>query len=381
MKLRSIFSALALCTVLLGCGGNKPETASRKTDPAKAGPAKESTSGSSEPEGVPKESSSATTEPAQPKEIAKVPGPPEAPKHAGEEVRRIAARLIEKNPQGAWRINPAAALELEKLGGQGQTDLVALLGDDKPEVRRGAAYYLLANFSPDDEKLVAGYADLLDDPEPFLRSLGLQAVRKMHKADQLAAIPRLAKMLSAKQEPSDDNRASLARLLGSLKQDGNEALDSLTAGAKEDGSPKVRGAYLVAISQIAAPAEALPAFRQGLADQDAAVRLVAAARLRQLAKEAAPAAEELAHAMEDADPRVRDSAAEALAQVGPAAVKPLIKQVDSKNATTRKLAIACLGIIGSPAKEALPYVERHLTDEDPEVKTIAEVVARKLKGS
>lgn len=379
MKLSSILSMLALFAALVGCGSNKPETAPPKTDPSKTKPATNSSS-SSEPEAVPKEPSTATTEPAPPKQTNKVHGPPEAPKPADEEFRRIAARLIEKNPQGSWRLNTAAALELEKLGNKGQTDLVSLLGDDKPEVRRGAAYYLLANFSPDDEKLVAGYTALLNDSEPFLRGLGLQAVRKMHKADQTAAVPRLAKMLSAKQEPSDDNRASLARLLGSLKQDAKESLDSLTAGAKEDGSPKVRGAYLVAISQIAAPAEALPAFRQGLADQDAAVRLVAAARLRQLAKEAAPAAEELAQALEDADPRVRDAAAEALAQVGPSAVKPLIKHVDSKNASTRKLAIACLGKLGSAAKSAIPQVEMHLTDEDPEVKVVAEAVARILKG-
>jgi len=209
----------------------------------------------------------------------------------------------------------------------------------------------------------------------------MQAVRKMLKADQAAAVPRLAKMLTAKQEPSAENRAALARLLGSLKEDAAPALVALTSGAKEDESSKVRAAYLVAVSQIASPTEALPPFRQGLSDPDAAVRLVAAARLRQLGKDAAPAAEDLAHTLEDADPRVRESAAEALTQVGPAAVEPLIKHVDSKTAHTRQLAIACLGKLGAAAKPTISQIEKHLTDADPEVRKVAEAVVRILKGS
>jgi HEAT repeat protein len=156
------------------------------------------------------------------------------------------------------------------------------------------------------------------------------------------------------------------------------------AGAKDDEISKVRGAYLVAISQIASPSDALPALRQGLADPDAAVRLVAAARLRQLSKDApsasVPAAADLAQALEDNDPRVREAAAEALANLGEAAVEPLGKYVDSKKAPTRQLAIACLGKIGPDAKAALPLVEKHLSDEDAEVRRVAEAVVRILES-
>jgi len=100
-----------------------------------------------------------------------------------------------------------------------------------------------------------------------------------------------------------------------------------------------------------------------------------------VAEYAAPAAEDLAQALEDADPRVRESAAEALTQVGPAAVEPLIKHVDSKTAHTRQLAIACLGKLGAAAKPAISQIEKHLTDADPEVRKVAEAVVRILKGS
>lgn len=372
MKLPILLCAAALSAALLGCGGNKPAQIPAKTEPiAKT----ESGSSSAAPEKTP--------EPVVAKETSPkvVQGPVELPKQVADDLRTLAARLVEKSPQGSWRINESAALELEKLGDSAQSDLVALLGDTRAEARRGAAFYLLAKFNPSDAKQVAGYSGLLDDKEPFLRSLGLQAVRKMQKTDQAAAVPRLSKMLATEQEPSADNRAALARVLGSLKQDAAPALEALTTGAKADESPKVRGAYLVAISQIASPEQALPAFRQGLADPDATVRLVAAARLRQLGIDAAPAAEDLAQALEDADPSVREAAAEALVKVGAAAVEPLSQHVDSKNASTRQLAIACLGKLGPAAKSALPQVEKHLADEDPEVKKIAEAVVRILKGS
>jgi HEAT repeat protein/predicted small lipoprotein YifL len=378
MKLLLSLTASALLAVLLGCGGKKPETVPPKTEPPKTTESGSSTgsqeTGTKEPEKTPKTSES--KEPTS--ENAK--GPKKPPQKVSEDLSTLAARLVEKSPQGAWRVNEAAALELEKLGDGALGDLVVLFEDARPDVRRGAAYYLLANFNPDDKNQVAGYLTLLSDSEPFLRSLGLQAVRKMTKADQDVAVPRLAKMLAAKQEPSDENRAALARLLGSFKQDAAGALKALTSGAKEDASPKVRGAYLVAISQIASPADALPAFRQGLSDQDVSVRLVAAARLRQLGKDAAPAAEDLAQGLEDSDPRVREVVAEALAMLGSAAVEPVCKHLDSKAAHTRQLAIACLGKLGPAAKSALPLVEKHLTDSDPEVKQVAEAVARILKG-
>ncbi len=364
---------------LVGCGSSKPEIPPVKPEPPKTVESDSST-GSDKTEG---KAAVVTPEIAEPKESTPkaATGPKSPSNQISEDLRTLAARLVNKSPQGAWRINEAAALELEKLGDGAQRDLVGLLEDPRPDVRRGAAYYLLANFNPDSEQQVAGYSGLLDDAEPFLRSLGLQAVRKMTKADQAAAVPRLAKMLAAKQEPSDENRAALARLLGSFQEDAAPALEALTSGAKEDESPKVRGAFLVAISQIASPANAIPAYRQGLSDPDASVRLVAAARLRQLGKDAAPAAEELAQGLEDSDPRVREAAAEALSMLGSAAVEPVSKHLDAKSAHSRQLAIACLGKLGAAAKSALPLVKKHLADADPEVKQVAEAVVRILEGS
>lgn len=371
------FSIAFACGLFLaaaaGCGGKKPDAAVGSS----AAP------GSGAPSTLPAAGSPAT-KPAiasqAPESSLELPTSPThaAPSSAGDDLRSLAARLVEKGPQGNWRISEAAALELEKRE-DGPEELAALLCDSQTEVRRGTAFYLLAKFDPADEKQVAGYSELLEDSEPFLRSLGLQAVRKMYRADQISAVPRLAGMLSPKQETSPENRAALARLLGNLKQEAAPALEGLVAAAAEDESPNVRGACLVAISQIAPAEEALPAYRAGLADKEPSVRLVAAARLRQAGKAAAPAKRELAEALEDADPAVREAAAEALVLIGKEAVSAISKHLDSKLPPTRQLSIACLGKIGKDAKSALPLVEKRLTDEDPDVRKVAEAVMNLLK--
>src|SRR5207247_11330217 len=105
---------------------------------------------------------------------------------------------------------------------------------------------------------------------------------------------------------------------------------------------KARGAALAAIPQIAEPRDAVSPLTKGLADKDGAVRLVAAARLRQFGSSAAPAAKELAAALADQNTAVAEAAAEALCRVGPAAMEPLAGQLSSKTISARKLPLVCL---------------------------------------
>ena len=93
-------------------------------------------------------------------------------------------------------------------------------------------------------------------------------------------LPRLSGLLDANREDRAENRVATARLCGSLKQEGAGALPSLQSSASSDPDAKVRSAALAAIVQIAEPPAAVAPLTKGLADKDAAVRLVAAARLR-----------------------------------------------------------------------------------------------------
>jgi len=306
------------------------------------------------------------------------PGVPSAEPNAPPDLVALAARLVERDPDGDWRISEAAALELEKRGPEAGGDLLSLLKHSSVDVRRGAAFYLLGNFNASDAVQVAAFSALLADPDRTVRGIGLSAVKQMHEKDIAAAVPEMVVMLDATREDQPDNRAGIARLLGKLKSQAAAAAEPLQQTAGKDPEARVRSACLVALSQIVVPTEAIPAYRAALADADAAVRLVAAARLRSLGPEAAPAAAELGKALADADPRVADAAAEALIRIGPAAVPPIIEQLGAQGANPRKLALACLAKLGPAAKEAKSAVEKLLQDEDAEVRQLAGLALQRM---
>jgi HEAT repeat protein len=234
---------------------------------------------------------------------------------------------------------------------------VPLLADKDVAVRRGAAFYLLGSFNPHAPNQVAAFSALLDDVDQTNRGIGLSAVKQMRSEDQVAAVPRLAAMLDPARETKSENRASIARLLGSLKESAAPALEPLTAALAGDPDSQVRSVCLIALAQIAPADEVTPLVTRGLADKEASVRLVAAARLRQLGAKAAGSEKELAAALADTDSRVRDAAAEALIRIGKPAVGQLAAQLASENVTSRKFALACLAKIGPDAKDVAPAIE------------------------
>jgi HEAT repeat protein len=282
--------------------------------------------------------------------------------------------------QGGWRINESSATELEKLGPSGVVNLWPLLNDPKVEVRRGAAFYLLGQFSPGSADQVAAFTHLLDDNDRSIRNLALNAAKQFRQADQIAAVPRLTAMLDPQREDKPENRTAVVRLFGSLKASAAEALSSLSATAASDPDAKVRAAALAAISQVAAPGGAVSPLAKGLSDSQPQVRVVAAARLRQLGPAAAAAAAELAAALGDADQSVADAAAEALLRIGPAAVDPLAAQLSSSSLPARKMALACLAKIGPPAGSATQQIEKCKQDADPQVRQLAEAALRRITG-
>ncbi|MDX1947764.1 MAG: HEAT repeat domain-containing protein [Pirellulaceae bacterium] len=270
------------------------------------------------------------------------------------------------------------ALEFEKLAPLA-AELWPLLADQEASVRCGAAFLLVDEFDPAHAEQVAAFVALLGDEDGSVRSLGLSGLARMRPADQIAALPQLLKLLDSQLEPKAENRVRVVRVCGKLKSDALPALDALLAAAT-DPAGEVRAASLVALTQVAPPEKTLPALTKGLADEDAAVRLVAAAQLRKLGAAAESAAAQLVAALEDQDVRVRDAAGEALIKIGAPAVEPLAAKLAAGNLEARKLALACLAKLGPTAKTALPAVDKCLQDPHPEVKKLAEVAARNIKG-
>jgi hypothetical protein len=295
-------------------------------------------------------------------------------------LRSLASRLIDSDGRGGWRINEASATELEKLGPDGVGQLWPLLKDGDVNVRRGAAFYLLSEFDPNVTDQVASLTALLGDQDRTVRNIGLSAVKQMRPSDQVAALPRLAAMLRPDHEDKADNRAAIARLCGGLRTNAAEALPALEYAATGDPDAKVRSAALAAIGQVALPDRAAMPLAKGLADGEASVRLVAAARLRQLGPAAAPAVSELAAALADSSSDVADAAAEALIRVGGDATDALVKQLTTSSVPARKLALACLAKIGPSAKSAASAIEKCKQDSDPQVRQLADAALRRINA-
>jgi HEAT repeat protein len=304
---------------------------------------------------------------------------PHSPKLAvSQAIRDFAARRLESDGAGGWRSNEKAATELDKAQAQSASQLLALFKDSSAEVRRGVSFHLLATFDPTSREQVSAFSTLLDDPDPTVRTFGLTAARQMQREDQVAALPRLMALLDPQREQKSENRAVAARLSGGLRTDASAAAGALIATAHADPDANVRSAALVAVSQTAAPHEAAGAFAKALDDKEASVRLVAAARLRQLGSTAAPAAQALAAALADADVRVREAAAEALILIGEPAVHPLATQLASSNVEARKFALACLAKIGPAAKSAVPAIQECQSDTDESVRKLAEAALKRI---
>ena len=350
--------------VALGCGSSSPNP-----PPAEGSGNSAGESVRPAPANEPATGSPAVSTPTS------LPGPPTKKEDS---LRDLAARLVVGDAATGWRIAEEAATELEKLGPRAAEELVPLLRDPSAPVRRGAAFYLLGRFDPAQADHVAGFARLLDDEDQTLRGFGLTAVKQMHRQDQIAAVPRLAAMLTAMRETKPENRATIARLIGGLKRDGTSASEALATAASDDPEAKVRAACLAALVQVSEPGASIVPLFNGLSDDDPAVRLVAAAKLESFGPLSAPAATQLAAALADADQRVREKAADALIRIGAPAVEAIAAQLISPNVEAKKLALASLAKIGPAAKAALPAIEKCKSDPDADVKKLAEIAAQRI---
>lgn len=384
-RLRSAINVLALLVVASGCGSSQPAPGPppAAVRPAPSQPA--ATQGAT----VNPPTTAATSLPGSPVPAAgatssapTASAPPSAAPSTTtpNNLRDLAARYLESDGSGGWRTNERAALELERAGPDAAAGLLPLLADQHVEARRGAAYYLLGSFNANEPAQVQAFSALLGDVDQTIRGIGLSAARQMRPEDQAAAVPRLAAMLDPAREDKPQNRESVARLLAGLKTAAGESLDQLAAAAQGDAVAGVRSACLIALAQVAEPKEAASLVAKGLADKEAAVRLVAAVRLRQLGAESATASQELAAALADSDSRVRAAAAETLIKVGEPAVSHIVAQLATDSLDARKLALYCLTKIGPPAKNAAPQVEKCLTDSDADIKKLAAAALASIRG-
>ena len=109
----------------------------------------------------------------------------------------------------------------------------------------------------------------------------------------------------------------------------------------------------------------LPELIEGLRSEDPQDRLKAAknlGRLGWLAREALPA---LIRTLEDADPKVRESSAQAIGLMGPDALPTLILMLAHKDKYVRRKSVWAMGKLGPLAIPALGHLCKALKDSDP----------------
>ena len=253
-----------------------------------------------------------------------------------------------------------------------------LMKDSSATVRQGAIYYLTGRFVIQDIALQEAFLSALEDENSKVRELALQMVARMPVQTIRPAIPQLVSMLDTGAE-DERNRATAARFLGRLKIEWQLVLPALIKSVKQDPAAGVRKASLFGVSRIALPKEAVPVYRHILSeDKDLGVRRAAALHLGRLGPEAAAACSELGSALAADDDQLSDTAAAALTRIGSKAVPELIQQVSSSVPRARHLAIYSLGVLGPPAKPAIPALKQCLKDPDPKVRQLAEMALRNL---
>jgi HEAT repeat protein len=363
-------------------GGATASAEASRESPA-AAPSQGATPGAAQPEAAQAEPKRASAEAGAAGKVAVAKGASDAsssgPQRAADpSLRALVGRYLQSDDQGAYRPEEKAATALERLSPEQTEALWTLLSDPDVQVRRGAAFFLLGQLDPQQPDQFQAFAALLDDPDRTIRGLALAALRQAPRPQQLAQLDRVVPRLDPAHEEHAEHRANVARWLGQLREDAHVAVPALSAAARTDPDPRVRGAALVAVCQVALPEAALPLLVEGLRDQDASVRLVAAARLRQMDVAAAPAADPLAERLADEDPRVSQAAAAALVRIGAPAVTALARQLAAPQPAVRKLALRVLAELGPAAAPARPQIEACRSDTDPEIRRWAEGILARL---
>ncbi len=282
------------------------------------------------------------------------------------------------------RLGPKAAPAMPAL----QT----LLREGSPAVRAYSAR-TLGRIGETAEPAVPELIRAFGDPEPAVRRTAVEAVGHIRPDAQVAVGPFVRLM-------EDSNPAVRLRALHTLAEYGEAAVPALVELLEED-----RAAYwaCLVLNQIGPDAKtAVPALAERVSDERAEVRREAILALAEIGEAAAPAADEIAAALEDdtdrlaatyalgrigripteAEARIRKNAGSpepllraisiwALARAYPEdrplqrrATEGLVALLESDDPQTRAAAANALGALEPDPEMAAPILEEALDDAD-----------------
>lgn len=186
-------------------------------------------------------------------------------------------------------------------------DVIQALAEENWDLQWAAADALRA-ISSSDAAVLSSLLEAFDHPSPIVRSA---SARAMAAAGATAVRPLDALLLDA-----SDARASLAAFaLGEIGPGATDALANLRAGMRS-GSQPLTGCCAIAVARIAADAAAVPYLVATLSSEDpAAPRKVAAEALAELGPAARAAIEALEALADDEDCDVANASAQAFTAI------------------------------------------------------------------
>ncbi len=256
----------------------------------------------------------------------------------------IAAAVFGGQPAGETGSLPSesARLYIEQLNPQNNPDI---------ELRRRAAYLLGQTESPSPE-VVAALTAALSDPQMETRWYAIDALGRFGP-NAASAVPAMVKSLESTVNDATVRRRG-ARSLGRIGPAAKAAAPVLAAALESDDL-LYRIEAALALWRINRDKRAVPALLALLREDNDDAAFAAAMALAELNDDSPATINALVRTLGHANADVRQAAAHALVQIGPAAIRPLSAAIGSSSVLNKHDAATALGMILAPQRSDVLY--------------------------
>jgi HEAT repeat protein len=258
----------------------------------------------------------------------------------------------------------------------------ALRGDKSPQLRAGAAA-VIGRFGPNAKTVVNVMVESLKDTDPGVRAAAAEGLGRIGD-EAKGSIPKLAALLK---DPDAGVRLSAAFGLGRIGPDAASVVPELAQALESDADANVRKEAARACSLLGLDAKpAIPSLAKALKeDKSAEVRQQAALALGKMrGDEVQAAVPTMVEAMKkDADKSVRIFIVHALGNCLGDGLRAYVKDMADQlladaDGDVRLALVQELGGLGPAAKDALPALNRAVTDVQLSVRDEAKKAVKKV---